>query len=68
MVSRFFFSWSAESVPDPGSTTRDNQDNWSGDPPNDFTTTETPQDTTEQAYEDTTHSPAMDEEGGKTDT
>lgn len=66
-----FFS-SAETVADPASTTRDNQDTMSGEAPSDVTTKDPFQDMTEQAftddYEDTTHSQAMDEEEGKTAT
>ncbi|XP_054452852.1 protein SNORC [Anoplopoma fimbria] len=50
------------------STTRDNQDTMSGEPPGDVTTKYPFQDTTEQSftfdYEDTTHSQALDEEEG----
>ncbi|TMS09799.1 G-protein coupled receptor 55 [Larimichthys crocea] len=55
-----------ETVADPASTTRDNQDTMSGEAPSDVTTKDPFQDMTEQAftddYEDTTHSQAMDEE------
>lgn len=63
------FSCSAETVADPASTTRDNQDTMSGEPPSDITTKDPFQDMTEQSftydYEDTTHSQAMDEEEGR---
>ncbi|XP_044076050.1 protein SNORC isoform X2 [Siniperca chuatsi] len=53
---------------DPASTTRDNQDTMSGEPPSDVTTKDPFQDMTEQPftfdYEDTTHSQPMDEEEG----
>lgn len=65
----FFFSDSAETVSDSASTTRDNQDTMSGEPPSDVTTKDPFQDMTEQSftsdYEDTTHSQAMDEEEGE---
>ncbi|XP_019959862.2 protein SNORC [Paralichthys olivaceus] len=57
-----------ETVADPASTTRDNQDTMSGEPPSDVTTRDPFQDMTEQSitndYEDTTHPQAMDEEEG----
>ncbi|XP_035025218.1 protein SNORC [Hippoglossus stenolepis] len=57
-----------ETVADPASTTRDNQDTMSGEPPSDVTTRDPFQDMTEQSftndYEDATHSQAMDEEEG----
>lgn len=69
MVNVFVF-FSAETVAD--ATTRDNQDTMSGEPPSDVTTKDPFQDMTEQSftfdYEDTTHSHALDEEEGKTDT
>ncbi|XP_078119963.1 uncharacterized protein snorc [Sander vitreus] len=50
------------------STTRDNQDTMSGEPPSDVTTKEPFQDITEQSftfdYEDTTHSQALDKNEG----
>ncbi|XP_045908939.1 protein SNORC [Micropterus dolomieu] len=53
-----------ETVADPASTTRDNQDTMSGEPPSDLTTKEPFQEMTEQAftsdYEDTTLSQDMD--------
>ncbi|XP_040911427.1 protein SNORC [Toxotes jaculatrix] len=56
-----------ETVADPASTTRDNQDTMSGEAPNDITTKDPIQDMTEQSftsdYEDTTPQ-AMDEEEG----
>lgn len=61
-----FFAWSAETVAD--STTRDNQDTMSGEPPSDVTTKEPFQDMTEQSftfdYEYTTHTEAMDKNEG----
>ncbi|XP_047444574.1 protein SNORC [Mugil cephalus] len=57
-----------ETVGDPVSTTRDNQDTMSGEPPGEVTTKEPFPDTTEQTftydYEDTTHSQPLDEEEG----
>uniref|UniRef100_A0A3P8WKJ3 Secondary ossification center associated regulator of chondrocyte maturation n=1 Tax=Cynoglossus semilaevis TaxID=244447 RepID=A0A3P8WKJ3_CYNSE len=51
---------------DPVSTTRDNQDTTSGEPPSDVTTKDPFQDMTEQSstsdYEDITHSLTIDEE------
>lgn len=56
-----------ETVADPASTARDNQDTMSGEPPSDVTTRAPFQDVTEQSftydYEDATHSHALDEEG-----
>ncbi|XP_023141509.2 protein SNORC [Amphiprion ocellaris] len=56
-----------ETVGDPASTARDNQDTMSGEPPSDVTTRVPFQDVTEQSftydYEDATHSHALDEEG-----
>lgn len=56
-----------ETVADPASTTRDNQDTMSGEPPIDITTKDPFPDGTEQPttfdYEDTTHPQIMDEEG-----
>ncbi|XP_068594304.1 protein SNORC [Cebidichthys violaceus] len=56
----------SETVAD--STTRDNQDTMSGEPPSDVTTKDPFQATTERPftfdYEDTTHSQALDEEEG----
>uniref|UniRef100_A0A3Q3X9C6 Uncharacterized protein n=1 Tax=Mola mola TaxID=94237 RepID=A0A3Q3X9C6_MOLML len=55
-----------ETVADPSSTTRDNQDTMSGDPPTDVTTKYPFQDMTEQPftfdYEEATHTQAVDEE------
>ncbi|XP_035527114.1 protein SNORC [Morone saxatilis] len=57
-----------EADADPVSTTRDNQDTMSGEPPSDITTKDPFQGITEQPftfdYEDTTHSQAMEEEEG----
>ncbi|XP_024908190.1 protein SNORC [Cynoglossus semilaevis] len=57
-----------ETVFDPVSTTRDNQDTTSGEPPSDVTTKDPFQDMTEQSstsdYEDITHSLTIDEEEG----
>ncbi|XP_060900655.1 protein SNORC [Labrus mixtus] len=57
-----------ETVADPASTTRDNQDTMSGETPSDVTTKDPLQDMTEPSftydYEDSTHSQAMDEEEG----
>ena len=65
------FSSFTETVADPASTTRDNQDTMSGEPPSDVTTKDPFQDMTEQSftydYEDTTHSQGIDEEEGKTE-
>ncbi|XP_026170282.1 protein SNORC [Mastacembelus armatus] len=57
-----------ETIADPASTTRDNQDTMSGEPPSDVTTREPFHDMTEQPftydYEDATHSQAMDNDEG----
>ncbi|XP_068605415.1 protein SNORC [Brachionichthys hirsutus] len=57
-----------ETVADPASTARDNQDTMSGEPPSDPTTRDPFQDMTEQPftfdYEDTTHSLTIGEEEG----
>lgn len=65
-----FVFWPTETVFDPVSTTRDNQDTTSGEPPSDVTTKDPFQDMTEQSstsdYEDITHSLTIDEEEGET--
>lgn len=75
LVFLLFFFYphvSAETVADPASTARDNQDTMSGEPPSDVTTKDPFQDMTEQSftsdYEDATHPQVMDEEEGKTDS